>query len=121
SCCASAARRRASPSARLIARLERRAACNRPVGLDVLNIEARSGGRTLRRRGRYRANRVALRGEWSPTMNKTLITGLASAMALSTVVPAAAQYGTPYRPTPQYQQDLRDYQLQQDQYRYQQA
>lgn len=54
-------------------------------------------------------------------MNKTLMTGLASALAISTAVPAAAQYGTPYRPTQQYQQDLRQYQDQQAQYQYQQA
>ena len=54
-------------------------------------------------------------------MNKTLMTGLASALAISTAVPAAAQTGTPYRPTQQYQQDLRQYQNQQTQYQYQQA
>jgi hypothetical protein len=59
--------------------------------------------------------------KWSPTMKKTLITGLASAMALSTAAPAAAQYGSPYRPTEQYQQDLQTYQNQQDRYRNQQA
>jgi hypothetical protein len=58
-------------------------------------------------------------------MNATLKVGLASALALATAAPAAAQY---YQPTPQYQQDLyryqqqqRDYQNRQQAYQYRRA
>ena len=46
-------------------------------------------------------------------MNAALKIGMASALALASVTPAAAQY---YQPTPQYQQDLSRYQYEQDRY-----
>jgi hypothetical protein len=42
-------------------------------------------------------------------MNTTLKLGLVGALALSTAGPAFAQYPTPYRPTDQYRQDMRNY------------
>lgn len=55
-------------------------------------------------------------------MKPALKLGLASVMALSTAMPAFAQYApSPYQPTPQYQQDMRDYQRDQSDYQDQRA
>jgi uncharacterized protein YcfJ len=51
-------------------------------------------------------------------MQSLLKTAMASALALAAAAPVAAQpYGSPYRPTDQYQQQQRDYDAQQQVYR----
>lgn len=42
-------------------------------------------------------------------MNALLKAGLVSAVALATASPALAQYSSPYRPTQEYQRDMRNY------------
>ena len=54
-------------------------------------------------------------------MKIVIKTAMASALALATAAPVAAQdYGSPYRPTDAYQQQQRDYQAQQQIYQQQQ-